>query len=63
MQVRLIKKECRLIAHGRREGRMLILQSNEVKLAMFAKGHKADSDIELWHKSIHHINLQNLKGI
>ena len=30
---------------------------------MFAKGNKADSDIELSHKRIGHINLQKLKGM
>ena len=30
---------------------------------MFAKGLKADTDIELWHKRIGHINLQKLKGM
>ena len=69
MQVRFnqggcfIEKEGRLIARGRREGRMFILQSNEVKSAMFAKGLKADTDIELWHKRIVHNNLQKLKGM
>ena len=40
---------------------MFILESNEVKSAMFAKGLKADTDIELWHKKIGHINLNKLK--
>ena len=30
---------------------------------MFAKGLKADTDIELWHKRISHIYLQKLKGM
>ena len=30
---------------------------------MFAKGLKADTDLELWHKRIGHINLQKLKGM
>ena len=42
---------------------MFILESNEVKSVMFAKGLKADTDIELWHKRIGHINLQKLKGM
>ena len=67
MQVRFdqrgyfIEKEGRIIAHGRREGRMFILDSHEMKSAMFAKSTKADSDIELWHKRIGHINLNKLK--
>ena len=54
MQVRFnqgdcfIEKKGRLIVCGRREGRMFILESNEVRLAMFAKGLKVDTDIELW---------------
>ena len=42
---------------------MFILESNEVKSAMFAKGFKTDIDIELWHKRIGHINLQKLMGM
>ena len=42
---------------------MFILDSHEMKSAMFAKSTKADSDIELWHKRIGHINLQKLKGM
>mgnify|MGYP000205664518 CR=1 FL=1 len=34
---------------------MFILDSHE--------GHKAKSDIELWHKRIGHINLQKIKGM
>ena len=48
---------------GLRDGRMFILESNVVKLTIFAKGHKADVDIELWHKRIDHVNLQKLKGM
>ena len=69
MQVRFnqggcfIEKEGGLIVQGRREGRMFILELNEVKLAMFAKGLKPDTYIELWHKRIGHINLQKFKGM
>ena len=54
-----IKKEGQI----RREGRMLILDSHEMKSTMFAKGHTTNTDIELWHKRINHINLQKLKGV
>ena len=57
---RFIEKEGRIIVRGRREGRMFILDSHEMKSAMFAKSMKADSDIELWHKRIGHINLNKL---
>ena len=40
---------------------MFILDSHEMKSAMYAKGQRANSDIELWHKRIGHINLQKLK--
>ena len=50
-----IEKEGRLIAPGRREGRMFILDSHEIKST------KADSNIELSHKRIGHINLNKLK--
>ena len=69
MQVRFnhggyfFEKEGRLIARGRREGQMFILDSHEIKMSMFAKGHKVDIDIELWHKRIGHINLRKLKGM
>ena len=69
MQVRFnqggcfIEKEGRLIARGQKEGRMFILESNEVKSAMYAKGLKPNTDIELWHKRIGHINLQKLKAM
>ena len=34
-----------------------------MKSAMFAKSMKADSNIELWHKRIGHINLNKLKAM
>ena len=69
MQVRLndegcfIEKEGQLVAHGRREGQMFILELNEVKSTMFAKGLKVETDLKLWHERIGHINLQKLKGM
>ena len=42
---------------------MFILDSHEMKSAMFAKSTKPDSDIELWHKRIGHINLNKLKAM
>ena len=58
-----IEKEGKLVAHGRREGRMFILELNEVKSAMLVKGLKVETDLKLWHKRISHINLQKLKGM
>ena len=69
MQVRFnnegcfIAKDGRLIARGWREGRMFILNSNEAKSSMYAKGLKTETNIELWHKRIGHINSQRLFAI
>ena len=69
MEIRLknggcfIAKDGQLIARGWREGRMFILDSNEVKSAMYAKALKTERNIELWHKRIGHINLQRLRGM
>ena len=69
MQVRFNNDGCfiergdQVVAHGRREGRMFILASTEVKSAMFAKGLKVESDLNLWHKRIGHINLQKLQNM
>ena len=52
-----IEKNGRLIARGRRQGQMFILDLDEVISSMFAKGLKVESNIELWHKRIHHINI------
>ena len=45
-----IEEECREIAQGRRDGRMFILDCTDGGTAMFTKGQKAESDIDLWHK-------------
>ena len=42
---------------------MFILDSHEMKSAMFAKSTKADFDIELWHKRIGHVNLNKIKAM
>ena len=42
---------------------MFIFDSHEMKSTMFAKSMKADSNIELWHKRIGHINLNKLKAM
>ena len=67
MQVRFthhrcfIEEEGRIIAQGRRDGRMFILETNDVGTAMFAKGQKVKLDIDLWHKWISHINFRKLQ--
>ena len=52
-----MEKHDRLVARGRREGQMFILDLNEIKSAMFAKVLKVDIDLEVWHKRINYINL------
>ena len=42
---------------------MFILDSHEMKSAMFTKSTKDNSDIELWHKRIGPINLNKLKAM
>ena len=42
---------------------MFILNSSYGGTAMFAKGQKAESDIDLWHKQIGHINYQWLQDV
>ena len=43
-----IEEEGRVIVQGRRDGRMFILDSTNGGIAMFVKGQKAESDINLW---------------
>mgnify|MGYP007130483640 FL=1 len=53
MQVRFthhgcfIEEEGKIIAQGRREGRIFILEMNDVGTAMFAKGKTVESNINL----------------
>ena len=67
MQVRFthlgcfIEEEGRVIAQGRRNGRMFILDSSDGGTAMIAKGQKVESDIDLWYKRIGHVNYQRLQ--
>ena len=42
---------------------MFILDLDEVKLAMYAKGVKTETNITLWHKRIGHINPQQLRAM
>ena len=58
-----IEEEGRVIAQGRRDGRMFILDSTDDGTAMFAKGQKAKMDINLWHKRIGHVNYQWLQDM
>jgi hypothetical protein len=71
MQVRFthlgafIGQEGRIIVRGRREGRMFILDRTDdgPDTALLAKGQKAKSDIDLWHKRIGHVNFRRLQDL
>ena len=62
MQVQFNQEGCfiedkgQLIARGYREGRTFILNTSEVKSAMYAKGLKIESNIDLWHQRTGHLN-------
>ena len=68
MQVRVnnegcfIEKHGRLIAKGRRDSRLFILDSNEVKSAIYAKGLKTETNIELWHKRIGQVRHRGMQS-
>ncbi|MCO5593801.1 hypothetical protein L7F22_047819 [Adiantum nelumboides] len=57
------KKNGKLIAQGKKVGRMFTLDVNipEVNAVMFAHGSGVVADIEIWHKRIGHANVQRLK--
>ena len=42
---------------------MVTLDTNDVGTALFAKGQKVESDIDLWHKRIGQINYQRLQDL
>jgi hypothetical protein len=52
------KDKCRLVAKGRRVGRMFTLDVSmpEVEAAMFAQGAGVTADMDIWHKHIGHVN-------
>ena len=54
-----LKNKCRLVAKGKRQGRMFMLDVEipEVKAAMFANGSAVVADINIWHKRIDHVNM------
>ena len=56
-----IEEEGQIIAQGRKDGRMFILDTNDVGTAMFAKGQKVEVDIDLWHKRIGHSTTRGLR--
>ena len=58
-----IEEEGRVIAQGRRDRTMFILDSIVDGTAMFVKGKKVESDIDLWHKRKGHVNYQRLQNL
>ena len=46
-----------------KRGRMFTLDLHEMKSTMITKSPKANTDIELWHKRIGHMNLNKVKGM
>ena len=60
-----LKNDCRLIAKGKRAGRLFTLDVSlpEMDAAMFARGSGVVADIEIWHKRIGHVNVQRLKNM
>jgi hypothetical protein len=60
-----IEDEGRIIARGCRDERMFILDRTDdgPDTALFAKGQKAESDIDLWHKRIGHVNYRSLQDL
>ena len=63
LYVKEYKKNGKLVAQGKKVGRMFTLDVNvpELKAAMFAQGSGIVADIEIWHKRIGHANVQRLK--
>jgi hypothetical protein len=60
------QKEPELPKHRkRRDGRMFILDrtGDGPDTALFAEGQRAESDIDLWHKRIGHVNYQRLQDL
>ena len=57
------KKNGKLVAQGKKVGRLFMLDVNVPKMnvAMFAQGVGVVADVEIWHKWIGHVNVQRLK--
>ena len=54
-----LKNKCRLVAKGKRQGRMVMLDVEilEVKAAMFENVSGVVADTDIWHKRIGHVNM------
>ena len=58
------KKNRKLVAQGKKVGRMFMLDVNvlEMNAAMFAQGAGVAAHVEIWQKRIGHVNVQRLKN-
>ena len=56
---------CRLVAKGKRIGRMFTLDVNmpTKSAALFTSKNAVISDMDIWHKQIGHVNVQRLKAM
>jgi hypothetical protein len=63
--VKDFKDKCRLVAKGKKMGRMFTLDLSmpEVEVAMFAQGAGVVADMDIWHKHIGHVNEHRLKSM
>lgn len=59
------KHGCRLIAKGKKEGRLFELDAGilELNSVMFSKSNGIMQDIDMWQKRIGHVNIQRLKNM
>ena len=59
------KKNGKLVAQGKKVGRMFTLDVNvpELNAVMFAQGTSVVVDVEIWHKCVGHVNVQRLKAM
>ena len=59
------KKNGKLVAQGKKVGRMFTLDVNvpEMNAVMFAQGTCVVADVEICHKCIGHVNVQRLKAM
>ena len=60
-----LKNQCRLVAKGKRNGRIFTLDVDipEVQAAMFAHGRGVIINVEIWHKCIRYVKIQRLKSM
>jgi hypothetical protein len=60
-----IEKHGKLIARGKHQGRIFILDVNKPQMIalMFIKGSNIISNVEMWHKQIGHKSMQTLQNM